>query len=328
MISIFASVGITPAYAGNTKLSTFSYPYSRDHPRIRGEHGFTAFTVKISLGSPPHTRGTRYLVIQLWSPAGITPAYAGNTASVQLSLSNTQDHPRLRGEHLPMQSAQVIHRGSPPLTRGTLKCYMLTVVSGRITPAYAGNTEATTLLIGASRDHPRLRGEHYKNKPFPKMKKGSPPLTRGTLSFSQSELKDYGITPAYAGNTNRWCERSCKFWDHPRLRGEHRLYLLPIGTATGSPPLTRGTQAKHHILATKCRITPAYAGNTYYKSKSFPVGGDHPRLRGEHNISLKSIKFRLGSPPLTRGTLPSPRIVDIRVGITPAYAGNTIGEYG
>ena len=64
-------------------------------------------------------RGTRYLVIQLWSPAGITPAYAGNTASVQLSLSNTQDHPRLRGEHAYLYLFDRMQRGSPPLTRGT-----------------------------------------------------------------------------------------------------------------------------------------------------------------------------------------------------------------
>ena len=201
MISIFASVGITPAYAGNTKLSTFSYPYSRDHPRIRGEHGFTAFTVKISLGSPPHTRGTRYLVIQLWSPAGITPAYAGNTASVQLSLSNTQDHPRLRGEHAYLYLFDRMQRGSPPLTRGT----PLADISDRrkcgITPAYAGNTEVKQGDIFSDKDHPRLRGEHLFHCFVPFYYLGSPPLTRGTRVLEDMHSYDYGITPAYAGNT-------------------------------------------------------------------------------------------------------------------------------
>ena len=180
MISIFASVGITPAYAGNTKLSTFSYPYSRDHPRIRGEHGFTAFTVKISLGSPPHTRGTRYLVIQLWSPAGITPAYAGNTASVQLSLSNTQDHPRLRGEHRSDTSGYIKIPGSPPLTRGTQRFTSNFAPSSRITPAYAGNTCSIVSYHSIIWDHPRLRGEHVYLRICTVTIMGSPPLTRGT----------------------------------------------------------------------------------------------------------------------------------------------------
>ena len=201
MISIFASVGITPAYAGNTKLSTFSYPYSRDHPRIRGEHGFTAFTVKISLGSPPHTRGTRYLVIQLWSPAGITPAYAGNTASVQLSLSNTQDHPRLRGEHPVFYCTNWDAEGSPPLTRGTLNNTASQFCGYRITPAYAGNTKVYLKLCTVIQDHPRLRGEHLFHCFVPFYYLGSPPLTRGTL-MPMAQFPAYaGITPAYAGNT-------------------------------------------------------------------------------------------------------------------------------
>ncbi len=160
MISIFASVGITPAYAGNTKLSTFSYPYSRDHPRLRGEHGFTAFTVKISLGSPPHTRGTRYLVIQLWSPAGITPAYAGNT-KVYLKLCTViQDHPRIRGEHQSLNTIKEPGPGSPPHTRGTPHPPKKTVALFRITPAYAGNTFWHSLKRIFVGDHPRIRGEH------------------------------------------------------------------------------------------------------------------------------------------------------------------------
>ena len=221
MISIFASVGITPAYAGNTKLSTFSYPYSRDHPRLRGEHGFTAFTVKISLGSPPHTRGTRYLVIQLWSPAGITPAYAGNTASVQLSLSNTQDHPRLRGEHKGLPQTLHRHPGSPPLTRGTPVPLFRTILLSGITPAYAGNTEVKQGDIFSDKDHPRIRGEHQSLNTIKEPGPGSPPHTRGTPHPPKKTVALFRITPAYAGNTFWHSLKRIFVGDHPRIRGEH-----------------------------------------------------------------------------------------------------------
>ena len=51
-----------------------------DHPRIRGEYrNFSRFTYR-ALGSPPHTRGIHAKYKTVKYKAGITPAYAGNTA--------------------------------------------------------------------------------------------------------------------------------------------------------------------------------------------------------------------------------------------------------
>ena len=51
-------VGITPAYAGNTKTMSYVVVFDGDHPRLRGEH-ITAVDAFLGvLGSPPPTRGT------------------------------------------------------------------------------------------------------------------------------------------------------------------------------------------------------------------------------------------------------------------------------
>ena len=73
--------------------------------------------------------------------------------------------------------------GSPPPTRGTL--YSCAVVSelARITPAYAGNTLVKDGYLIASKDHPRLRGEHFAGTCFFLNVVGSPPPTRGTPSY-------------------------------------------------------------------------------------------------------------------------------------------------
>ncbi len=95
------------------------------------------------------------------------------------------------------------------------------------------------------------------------------------------------ITPAYAGKT---CELPCRpsrKQDHPRLRGENRIYLLCGLLFTGSPPPTRGKRHEIMGMATQAGITPAYAGKTGIFSRPSGGGGDHPRLRGENRSSYR-----------------------------------------
>ena len=135
-------IGIIPAYAGSTTSSTpqrmcfsGSSPHtrgarsmgatrratSRDHPRIRGEHGRTAMSRISDEGSSPHTRGAR-------------------TCNILYHLQ-TWDHPRIRGEHLIVPIGTLRTRG--------------------IIPAYAGSTCAYTYginsILGSS---PHTRGAH------------------------------------------------------------------------------------------------------------------------------------------------------------------------
>lgn len=54
----FRPSGITPAYAGNTRLLLPPSGQSEDHPRICGEYVASALYCMAMLGSPPLTRGT------------------------------------------------------------------------------------------------------------------------------------------------------------------------------------------------------------------------------------------------------------------------------
>ena len=131
---------------------------------------------------------------------------------------------------------------------------------------------------------------------------GSPPPTRGTQTVEGYDEDPGGITPAYAGNTILPTLFFFFFWDHPRLRGEHKDKNKGTTLAQGSPPPTRGTRyylVKHYIYL---GITPAYAGNTPISLAIFFVFKDHPRLRGEHFVVGFHIGFGRGSPPPTRGT--------------------------
>ena len=158
---------------------------------------------------------------------------------------------------------------------------------------------------------------------FSPNKKGSPPLTRGTLFASIFNFCRNGITPAYAGNTIKFFMIFLLSGDHPRLRGEHFGTICRKTTCGGSPPLTRGTLSLKFGKKFRKRITPAYAGNTIFLSGDTARYEDHPRLRGEHFATSLAAGSVGGSPPLTRGTLIALRVFFEKVRITPAYAGNT-----
>ena len=52
-------------------------------------------------------------------------------------------------------------------------------------------------------------------------------------------------------------------------------------------------------------------------------GGDHPRMRGEHDCVPEDLPLDSGSSPHARGTLDADGAVVAGVGIIPACAGNT-----
>ena len=92
-------VGITPAYAGNTRHTPKSEQRLWDHPRLRGEYASRIFLFASLLGSPPLTRGILIAKFSDMMLIGITPAYAGNTFPPNCISSGYWDHPRLRGEY-------------------------------------------------------------------------------------------------------------------------------------------------------------------------------------------------------------------------------------
>ena len=154
--------------------------------------------------------------------------------------------------------------GSPPPTRGTRIPLFKAIVAQGITPAYAGNTRPNVKPKLCYKDHPRLRGEHLVPDILALSVTGSPPPTRGTHRLTSNFAPSSRITPAYAGNTCGRTFIATYKRDHPRLRGEHFLYVLPSSRYPGSPPPTRGTLLLLTLPYLPFRITPAYAGNTFF----------------------------------------------------------------
>ena len=234
--------GIIPAYAGNTRLQRYQHERCRDHPRVCGEHCEGLFVASGDVGSSPRMRGTPARYCASRSNAGIIPAYAGNTSTTRARRCLPRDHPRVCGEHQSGAPIQFVGLG--------------------IIPAYAGNTRGMELIGDAFRDHPRVCGEHF-GEPFNTVNAtGSSPRMRGTHHRDVVERWDFGIIPAYAGNTFSSLISMIFTWDHPRVCGEHICSGSYVITVPGSSPRMRGTRTQTRTGASYPGIIPAYAGNT------------------------------------------------------------------
>ena len=147
---------------------------------------------------------------------------------------------------------------------------------------------------------------------------------RGKAHKASMTLHRSGITPAYAGKSERLFVLCEVYKDHPRLCGE-KFHLQISGISSrGSPPPMRGKVILNHLEPLSRRITPAYAGKSLFTPFAKSWCKDHPRLCGEKSV-FRSWKTRFrGSPPPMRGKVYNSSRVEQRNRITPAYAGKSI----
>ena len=98
---------------------------------------------------------------------------------------------------------------------------------------------------------------------------------------------------------------------------------MPIKSAYGSSPLTRGKPGDLVTARGGGRLIPAHAGKTRPGTPTTQSQPAHPRSRGENPGAGGSGRSRAGSSPLTRGKRsPSPGHPR-RSGLIPAHAGKT-----
>ena len=173
-----------------------------------------------------------------------------------------------------------------------------------IIPAFAGNTLFANSRSRSSRDHPRIRGEHFASDFPAAAAEGSSPHSRGNT------LTVWLCLPVDE--------------DHPRIRGEHPHQMYWIKGRRGSSPHSRGTHRILWGLSGPPGIIPAFAGNTHPHGFCLCHLKDHPRIRGEHLHFHRDNNRTAGSSPHPRGTPVGIPISLSNFRIIPASAGNTL----
>ena len=87
------------------------------------------------------------------------------------------------------------------------------------------------------------------------------------------------------------------------MRGEYQGKSAVEIAREGSPPHARGILRPYGDHLQVLGITPACAGNTLRLRPVRFQSWDHPRMRGEYQVSNKYLPPFLGSPPHARGIL-------------------------
>ena len=173
--------GITPACAGTTAhLKGLKNP-SWDHPRMCGDHLYSAVLMVNLAGSPPHVRGPLLNKLRKGDTLGITPACAGTTTIGLLYPQISWDHPRMCGDHSTRHNRHIARWGSPPHVRGPRNHFQLSIHRWGITPACAGTTSFHLKTKVPFGDHPRMCGDHAVDGFKEPEGWGSPPHVRGPL---------------------------------------------------------------------------------------------------------------------------------------------------
>ncbi len=156
----FLHIGIIPAYAGSTMREFDESIYGRDHPRVCGEHYPPLGRFCFGSESSPRMRGAPAKGRAKALHCGIIPAYAGSTFGRGMAIPDSQDHPRVCGEHDSSAVDGVVPLGSSPRMRGAQPYKYLGEARRRIIPAYAGSTFDDWMVKYSREDHPRVCGEH------------------------------------------------------------------------------------------------------------------------------------------------------------------------
>ena len=177
----FLENGLIPAHAGKTdRCAALARPRAA-HPRSRGENAMRVRSSATAAGSSPLTRGKP-------------------TRKARRRRS-ARAHPRSRGENLEQSTGAIEAVGSSPLTRGKHRGRRMSGAAEGLIPAHTGKTSVMTTHGGASRAHPRSRGENSWLPSWVRRFAGSSPLTRGKLTGRDSHVPSGGLIPAHAGKT-------------------------------------------------------------------------------------------------------------------------------
>ena len=152
---------------------------------------------------------------------------------------------------------------------------------------------------------------------------GSAPHMRGILGESRKINPKPRISPAHAGNTLASVYQCSTSEDQPRTCGEYTGRPGAQSGGVGSAPHMRGIPQLPLLAARYTRISPAHAGNTAGMIRGLGRWLDQPRTCGEYPPIPGRFPRAFGSAPHMRGIRRGAVVLDGRLRISPAHAGNT-----
>ncbi len=249
---------------------------------MRGDHETVVLALLEAVGPTPHARGPRRPGRTASPGSGTNPACAGTTGPGCCSGPGARDQPRMRGDHEILSALGIDTRGPTPHARGPRVNTLIPDSLMGTNPACAGTTGEPGTPRRASRDQPRMRGDHTPAVSFRLGEAGPTPHARGPQQRPAGHRVRPGTNPACAGTTSTPCVPRPRSRDQPRMRGDHRHpWIFPF-LMEGPTPHARGPLIAGAAIVTVLGTNPACAGTTSGSAACRSRKWDQPRMRGDH----------------------------------------------
>ena len=319
----------TPACAGTTHHTKCQSCTAAEHPRVRGDDPRRTRETGQPDGTPPRARGrlrrdrvavrsqrntpacagTTWALNPTDTAFGNTPACAGTTKASRHLPRGPLEHPRVRGDDIPIPLRGNASSGTPPRARGRRQRRPRHDGAGRNTPACAGTTSGAITAWAWRAEHPRVRGDDEAAGHMVPAGVGTPPRARGRPGRGRDRRPGRRNTPACAGTTVVPTRPSWVRTEHPRVRGDDLSTSIRNSACSGTPPRARGRQDTRMRLLSGTRNTPACAGTTRSGGTRVSRVREHPRVRGDDVQARMEALVVTGTPPRARGRRGTPTAV-------------------
>ena len=215
-----------PACAGKTSLENLFSLSIPEHPRVRGENSVGGSCFPVYIGTSPRARGKPFHHLRRGGGVRNIPACAGKTDGTVFIPVLPEEHPRVRGENLIIESHKLSPSGTSPRARGKRMATAWYASLLRNIPACAGKTIWAWGQCFENQEHPRVRGENIGAKILSVISGGTSPRARGKHQHSRPRRGYCRNIPACAGKTATSKEKPIITAEHPRVRGENRAKVL------------------------------------------------------------------------------------------------------
>ena len=146
-----------------------------------------------------------------------------------------------------------------------------------------------------------MRGENAFRINGQRFHMGTSPRARGKRIPGIFLVFVPGNIPACAGKTTTEAVRSSTVKEHPRVRGENPLVILPYDLGVGTSPRARGKLLDFGTARMDRRNIPACAGKTAQNKGKATLIWEHPRVRGENPKPHRNVTLVGGTSPRARG---------------------------
>ncbi len=211
--------------------------------------------------------------------------------------------------------------GSSPRVRGTVGRNNSNIITARLIPAGAGNSQPAETRAAFRAAHPRGCGERVPVALMRRPRAGSSPRVWGTDAPRRLPAPPGRLIPAGVGNGRCSSGSGARNTAHPRGCGERLSQRDCAAAFAGSSPRVWGTGFAANCARFHIRLIPAGVGNgqSAFARRKRPTA--HPRGCGERFLRMALSGRGPGSSPRVWGTVDGrlkpvmePRLIPAGVG--------------